>query len=192
MQSSNFQEVQSIEEINHLYKIAERVIVRSSITITALTKKEGWIPICIHEDLLNMYQIASILKKHNYEMIIGLAWSRDDDEHLATIFDSTDDSVGQFISRQWSSAYLLFSGDPDWIILAEKILGFCFVYGEKKFLEDLIGISQDEAFVSIEEVIAESRFITDIGREHFKNLLHQLRDVYPNLLPGDTFTFEFT
>ncbi len=192
MQLFKFEEVHSIEQIDSFYEIAESIIIRSSLTMTSLVKRDGWIPICIHEDLLNMYEISPTLKKFNYEIITGLAWSRDDIERLATIFDSTKESIGQFVSKQWCSAYLIFSGSPDWIILVEKTLGFCFLYGEKEFLEELIDSSQNEAFLSIEKMIDESRYLTDTGRRHFRDLLHQLRDIYPTLLPGDMFKFEFT
>ena len=192
MTQSQFYKVKSAEQIDELYGVAESIITRSSETTTSLIKRDGWTPICVQENLLNVYEIAPILKKYNYETIIGLEWSRGDVERSATTFDSTRDSMSRFISRQWCSAYLLFSGSPDWVILVEKTLDFCFLYGEKKFLEELINTSQSEAFLSVEEMIAECQYFTDTGRQHLRDLLHELRDVYPTILPGDTFSFEFT
>ena len=85
-----------------------------------------------------------------------------------------------------------FAGEPDWLILYERILDYLIVCGEKDFVEEVLGCDTNEVFESIEEVTSESRFISNIGKGHFRDLLYKLRVLYPQAQLGDEINFKFT
>jgi hypothetical protein len=182
--------ITNITEVEELYRTIELAIQSLSNTSTALIKRKNWIAVCFHECLMDFSQISSAFQKYSYKEVVSLSWN--ETEQSGFVVPTDEDNMGICFFWAGTIACVIFAGQPDWIILYERTLDYLLICGEEDFVEELIGCSKDEAFASIEEVIAESRFISGIGKQHFKDLLHKLRVVYPNADPGSKITFEFT
>ena len=191
MNSSSYRQIKNIETIQNLYEMIQSVIFKSSETKTSFFKKKNWSPVIYHENLINPYNFLSSLCQDGVQEIVALSWS-DFGDRSAVIFSPEQENCYHFMGTRKSPSYILFSGEPDWLILMESTLDFYFLYGDRTFLENIIGCSFNNGFKSIEHAIEHSHYMTDIGRIHFKDLLHKLQIVYPTLKDNEIIEFEFT
>lgn len=177
-------------QVEEIYRTAQSAIRRLSSTSTSLIKIENWTAVCFHECLLDFPQISSAFKKYGYEEIVVLSWG--DIEMSAFILPTSEEKMGSSFFDIGALACLIFSGKPDWLILYERTLDYLLICGKQDFVEEVLGCAKNDAFESIEETIAESGFISDVGKGHFRDLLYKLKVVYLDAEPGAEIIFEFT
>lgn len=177
-------------EVQKLYRTVDLVIRKLSNTSTTLIKRNNWIAVCFHECLIDFSQISSAFQKYRYEEVIVLSW--DETDQSGFLIPTDKENVRGCFFSVGIIACVIFSGEPDWIILYERSLDYLIICGTKETIEEVLGCSTNKAFESIEEVIAESRFISNIGKGHFRDLLYKMKVVYPQAKLGDEITFEFT
>jgi hypothetical protein len=180
--------IKSSQIISEHLKFLENSIINSSTTITTLVKREGWIAVCFHESLFSPSSFIAALVDYGYMEFTATPWC---DIGPMMIVPSTLDSMYTCMMKQilW---YILSAGEPDWIILYANTLDFYLILGSQDFIEKVLDCSTHEAFASIEEIIDQSRYISEVGKAHFVDLLHQLRVVYPQAENGSLISFEFT
>lgn len=182
--------VTSSTQVEELHRTAHSAIQRLSGISTSLIKIENWIAVCFHECLLDFSQISSAFKKYGHKEIVVLSWG--DTEMSAFILPTNEEEMGISFFGIGTIGCLIFSGKPDWVILYERTLDYLLICGKQDFVEQVLGCSKSDAFESIEEVIKNSGYISDIGKQHFRDLLYQLRVVYPTANNGSEIIFEFT
>ena len=182
--------VNNIIEVQKLYRTSDLAIYSSSNQSTALIKRRNWVAVCFHECLIDFSQISSAFQKYGYETVIALSW--DEADQSGFVIPTDEESMSGCFFGVGTIACVIFAGEPDWLILYERTLDYLIICGEKDFVEEVLGCDINEAFESIEEVISESRFISDIGKGHFRDLLYKLRVLYPQAQLGDEINFKFT
>ena len=188
--SMNRENVDSKIKTEDLCNKSRTAIRYLSSTSTSLIKRKDWIAVCFHESLINTDSILHSLRNHGYDKIVWLSWG--EFETSATVLTTTEENINLALMHLGLLGCVIFSGEPDWIVLYERTLDYLLICGEEKLVEEIMGHSKEEAFASIEEVITESRYISDIGKQHFKDLLYKLRVIYPEANPGSEIIFEFT
>jgi hypothetical protein len=188
-----FQALQMIDEaerVDAIYTKIHKVMRRQSLSKNSLIKQDGWIAVCAHEDLRgDLSNILRALQEYNYTDLTAASWNF----LMPTVMTVQVSLQGMTeFSTQNLDWYVLFSGEPDWIIVFANPLDFWLVAGKPDFVKTVLGCSPSEAFSSIEQMLIESRFLTETGREHFSLLIHQLREIYPSAETGSLIDFEFT
>jgi hypothetical protein len=180
--------IESSQLIDEHLKFLENSIIRSSATVNTLVKREGWIAVCAREGIFSASNFIAALVDYGYMEFTATPWC---DVGPMMIVPSNLDSMYTCMMKQifW---YVLSAGEPDWVILYANTLDFYLILGNQDFIEKVLDCPISEAFASIEGLIERSRYISEIGKAHFVDLLHQLRVVYPQAENGSLISFEFT
>jgi hypothetical protein len=178
------------EEINNYYMLINRVMQRKSQSAykNVLIKQEDWVAVCAAEELRDYSAILRTIEQHGYTELRSVSW--DMLEPIVMKIQGTAQGLDDFrnCSVGWT---ILFVGKPDWMILFPHPEDFLLVAGKADMVEQLLGCTIEEAFNSIDEMIAESQFLSDEGRLYMTSLLYQLREVYSTASVGTSVDFDF-
>lgn len=173
--------VESSESIAHYYQTIYKAIGGSSETDELwLIKQPGWIAVCAQEETFYSENLIK-LQKYGYSEITALSWS--DCSPLAIDIPLTPEAISEFFMKKvlW---YVLYAGQPDWLILLANTLDLWLVAGPPELVHTILGCSPEQAFRSLEEFAHESKYVTLRGQQYYDYLLYQLRSIYPSAQVG--------
>jgi hypothetical protein len=191
MEFQKAQAVDSPELIDRCYKTLHRVI-RKSLDQNQLIKQEDWIAVCTHENICDSERMLRIIHEYGYSEFTAASWYYS--EPIVRLIKEASNPEG----RAWSNNpfqmvdiywYVLFGGTPDWLILLAPSEDFWIIVGKPDFVEKMLGLSSERAYIALRDIVAESRYVTEIGRSRFEHLIHQLQIVYPAAKPGEAIDF---
>jgi hypothetical protein len=184
--------INNADEIASYYASIERVMQKVDFHAykNLLIKQNGWVAVCAYEGFggENMFEVLTDpayscggLKSVTWDML----------EPIVLKIQPTEKGIQEFFYNRlgWT---ILFAGNPDWMILFPAPEDFWLIAGKPDFVEKILGSSIDEGFASFDALISGSRYLTDKGREYYSRLVHQLREIYPNLKVGEAADFDFT
>jgi hypothetical protein len=186
--------IQDPEEIASYYGLINQVMQKvppypfGGSYKNVLIKQPGWSAVCAHEELRDLSLIFRTIREYGYTELKAVSW--DLLEPRVMKVQATDQGMQSFRYERiaWT---ILFAGNPDWMILFPGPHDFWLMAGKSDIIEKFLECTMEEAFSSVDEMIAESKLLGDKGREYLSYLLHQLREVYPSAQVGDAIDFDF-
>lgn len=180
--------VESSSQLAEYYSLIHRAIGgNTGDSQLWLIKQEGWVAAVAYDGSFyadeDEARLVQTLSEHNYKEFIATTWSRLRATPPALVVPATVDAIEEFrvSTFHW---YVLFSGQPDWLILIADTLDFIIVAGQPNFVQEVLGCDPDEAARDIQEM-SESEYLNPVVRKYYAHLLEQLRIVYPQAQPGE-------
>jgi hypothetical protein len=152
-----------------------------------LVKQEGWIAAVAYDGFFyadkDEARLVQTLTDYGYQEFIATAWSEVRHTPPVLALPTTVDAIEEFRVNTFCW-YVLFAGNPDWLILLAHTLDFIIVAGQPDFVQQVLGCNPDEAAKEIQEM-SESKYLNPAVRKYYAHLLEQLRVVYPHAQPGE-------